>query len=308
MSNDVVDVQSMLNPDLLAALRGINTRAAGNEKPKSINRRISLRGGKFRMIENGEQVNVSKSDSLEFVIVNVAPVSRTYYSATYDPDKAAPPTCWSADTNTPASDVPEDQRQAARCNDCPQHVKGSGPNNGRACRFSQRIAVAFTDRLDEIYQLQLPATSIFGDARGNKMPFKAYAQFLNRQGEAGTPLSVVVTEAYFDEDSDTPKLLFKPVRGVTNEEAEIIFKMVEHEDTQRAITLTVSQTDGVQKKPQLEAPQPVEVQQPKARVRKNAIEDEPTAEVEEPKKMAKKSAPPEDSEESLSDVIDSWDD
>jgi hypothetical protein len=305
MSKEVVDIQSMLNPDMLAALQAVNKRATGGSKPKATNRRISLRGGKFRMIENGEQVAVSKSDSIEVVIINAASVSRTFYASTYDPDKAAAPTCWSADTNTPASDVPEDQRQAARCNDCPQHVRGSGAGGGRACRFSQRIAVAFSNRLDEIYQLQLPATSVFGDARGGNMPFKAYAQFLSQQGEGGTPLSVVVTEIYFDEDSDTPKLFFKPVRGISNEEAETVFKMVEHPDTMKAITLTVSQTDGVQK---IEAPKPVEVQQPKASVRKNAIEDEPEAEVEEPKKMAKKSPPPEASEESLSDVIDSWDD
>ena len=68
-------------------------------------RRISLRGGKFREIVGKEQVNVSKDDNMNVVIVNAAKISRTYYAGTYDPENPAPPACWSADTQTPAPEV-----------------------------------------------------------------------------------------------------------------------------------------------------------------------------------------------------------
>jgi len=107
-------------------------------------------------------------------------------------------------------------------------------------------------KMDEVYQLQLPATSIFGEAKDNKMPMQAYAKFL----AANNALAIaVVTEMYFDENSEVPKLFFKPVRPLTEEELEKAVEMREHQDTKRAVTMTVAQTDGVQKVEVKEAPQ-----------------------------------------------------
>ena len=58
-----------------------------------------------------------------------------------------------------------------------------------------------------MYQLQLPATSIFGkDKKG--MGMQQYVAFLNQ----GAPSIGVITKMYFDEDSAVPKLFFKPER------------------------------------------------------------------------------------------------
>jgi hypothetical protein len=43
--------------------------------------RISLNGGKFREFSGGEQVSVSKEDNMNIVVVNAAPISRTYYAS-----------------------------------------------------------------------------------------------------------------------------------------------------------------------------------------------------------------------------------
>ena len=74
-------------------------------------------------------------------------------------------------TETPALDVPEDQRQSGRCIDCTQNIKGSGRGTGRACRFVQRLALVLEDDLETVYQLQLPPTSIFGEAMEGGCPF-----------------------------------------------------------------------------------------------------------------------------------------
>jgi len=290
---------SLVSSDLFKSLQNLNDNLAGGSGGGTQNRRISLRGGKFRQVVNGDEMRVSKNDSMEIVIIDAAKIARTYYSGEYDPKATAAPTCWSADTNVPAPEVPEDQRQASKCMDCPQNVKGSGAGQGRACRFSQRLAVAFPQKLDEVYQLQLPATSIFGDSKDGKMPMQAYAKFLRANN---TPAVAVVTEMAFDENSPVPKLFFRPVRPLLEEELEKALEMREHQDTKRAVTLTVAQTDGVQKVTvQEDAPKPA----PKKRV--NAIEadaaDEP---VEEPKKVAKKnSAPPPAEEAELSGIVDS---
>ena len=302
MSNevDMFKGNSLVSSDLFAKLKDLNDNLSGGAGSGAQNRRISLRGGKFRQVVNGTEMRVSKSDSMEMIVIDAAKIARTYYEGTYDPKNPEPPVCWSADTNVPDPAVPEDQRQADRCIDCKQNVKGSGAGQGRACRFSQRLAIAFPQKMDEVYQLQLPATSIFGDAENGKMPMQAYAKFLRAND---MPAVAIVTEMYFDENSEVPKLFFKPVRPLTEEELEKAIEMREHQDTKRAITMTVAQTDGVQKVTVQETPKPA----PKKRVNaiKAEVEDEP---VEEPKKVAKKTEPP-PAEDDLGDIVDSlWDD
>ena len=302
MSNevDMFKGNSLVSSDLFAKLKDLNDNLSGGAGSGAQNRRISLRGGKFRQVVNGTEMRVSKSDSMEMIVIDAAKIARTYYEGTYDPKNPEPPVCWSADTNVPDPAVPEDQRQAGRCIDCKQNVKFSGAGQGRACRFSQRLAIAFPQKMDEVYQLQLPATSIFGDAENGKMPMQAYAKFLRAND---MPAVAIVTEMYFDENSEVPKLFFKPVRPLTEEELEKAIEMREHQDTKRAITMTVAQTDGVQKVTVQETPKPA----PKKRVNaiKAEVEDEP---VEEPKKVAKKTEPP-PAEDDLGDIVDSlWDD
>jgi hypothetical protein len=311
MSNEVgmFGGNSLVSSDLFKKLQGLNDNLSGGSVGGAKNRRISLRGGKFRQVVNGEELRVSKNDSMEIVIIDAAKIARTYYEGTYDPKAVSAPTCWSSDTNTPADEVPDDQRQADRCMDCPQNVKGSGMGNGRACRFSQRLAIAFPQKMDEVYQLQLPATSIFGEAKDNKMPMQAYAKFL----AANNALAIaVVTEMYFDENSEVPKLFFKPVRPLTEEELEKAVEMREHQDTKRAVTMTVAQTDGVQKVEVKEAPKPavkpranaIEVEEPEPEVEVEAAEEV----VSEPKKVRKKAEPAPADDADLADIVDSlWD-
>ena len=281
---------SLASSDLFKALQEADDNLIGGSG--SGPRRISLRGGRFREIVGGEQVNVKSDGFLNVVIVNAAKISRTYYAGTYDPENPSGPTCWSPDTQAPDPKVPADQRQAARCMDCPQNIKGSGQGESRACRFAQRIAVMLEGQMDTVYQLQLPATSVFGEARDGKMGMQAYAKYLRAHK---TPSIAVVTQMYFDENSDTPKLFFKPLRPLTEEELKQAVEMRDHPDALNAITLTVAQSDGVKA-----------ISAPKAAV---SAAPEPKAEiVEEPKKVAKQAVPEPDGEADLSAIVDDWDD
>ena len=168
------------------------------------------------------------------VLVNAAPISRSYYEEEYDPDKLNTPTCWSANTQTPSPDVPSHQRQSVRCMDCKHNIRGSGYGSSRACRFSQRLAILPEEDFGTVYQLRLPATSIFGEARDGNLPMQAYARFLK---ERDTPAMAVITQMYFDDASPTPKLFFKPKRPLTEDELREAGDMINHADTIRAITL-----------------------------------------------------------------------
>ena len=282
---------SLASSDLFKQLQDTDDNLSGGTGTGGA-RRISLRGGRFREMVGGEQVNVKSDGFLNVVILNAAKLSRTYYSGAYDAENPSAPTCWSADTQAPASEVPADQRQASRCMDCPQNIKGSGQGESRACRFNQRIAVFLEGNMDEVYQLQLPATSIFGDAKDGKMGMQAYAKYLKAHK---TPSIAVVTQITFDENSATPKLLFKAVRPLSEEELQQAVASKDSEDAIKAITLTVSQTDKVQA------------------IRDGAVADDEVDIGETapaPKKVAKKKevAAPSSEEADLSSIVDDWDD
>ena len=59
-------------------------------------RRVSIRGSKFNEVINGKEVSTNTDSFRDVVIVNAAPISRTYYEDAYDPNKVAFPLCWSA--------------------------------------------------------------------------------------------------------------------------------------------------------------------------------------------------------------------
>ena len=139
----------------------------------STSKRISIKGGMFRLVINGEELDKSEQRHLDVVIVNAAPfVSRMFFKDPYQRGvKMGPPTCWSSDAKTPNQEV--ELKQHENCELCPQNIKGSGANNTKACRFSRRIAVVMADNLEgDIYQVTLPALSIFGsgDDQGKPQP------------------------------------------------------------------------------------------------------------------------------------------
>lgn len=280
---------------LLGSIEDPLAKALGNNG--SGNKRISIEGGVFREFINGKEVRVSEERAMNAVIVNAAPISRMYFAGTYVKGKVSRPTCWSKDCETPDEAVPEENRQAANCRDCPQNIRGSSAGGtGRACRFQQRIAVVPEGDIarKNIYQLTLPSTSVFGDAEGKKMPLQAYSRYLKANN---THAISIVTEMRFDIDSPTPKLIFKAVRELDDNELETVVELREHPDAIKAITLTVSQMDGVQAEQKaIEAPAPKPA--PKA------VAEE---KVEEPVKVTKKSAPPVVKDD-IADIVGNWDD
>lgn len=299
----------------LALLQGLEDNLTEKIAGSGGNRRISIEGNVFREIIGGKEVRVSEDRAMQIVIVNAAAVSRTFYAGTYVKGQKAKPTCWSSDTQSPDAAVPEDQRQAKFCKDCPQNIKGSAAQgDGRACRYAQRVAIVLASDGgvdDKVYQLNLPATSVFGDADGQKMPLQAYGRYLKAHN---THVISVVTEVRFD-PAGQMKLVFKPLRPLNEGELKTVLALRDHPDTTKAITMTVSQMDQAEGEESAPAPAPTA---------KNALKTEPKPEpkaepkaekveaevVEEPKKVVKKTATPAEATEKadLSDIVGEWDD
>jgi hypothetical protein len=204
-------------------------------------KRISIRGGVFRLIADGKEVAAVEERYLDVVIINAAPkVARTYYVGAYDENKVAPPDCWSTNGDKPDASVREPQ--FANCANCPQNAKGSGQGESRACRYSQKLAVLLANDIEgDVMQLSLAATSLFGKAEGENRPMQEHSRWLIAQGIDPTML---ITRLKFDTKAATPKLFFKPMRWLTDDEYAVTKAKGESEDAIKAITMSVFAQDG----------------------------------------------------------------
>ena len=287
--------------ELSALAKSLAGGAGGN----SFGKRISIKGGVFRLLASGKEIAAIDERYLDVVVVNAAPkVSRVFYAKSYDAATVSAPDCWSPDGEKPAAEV--ENKQASRCMECPQNIAGSGQGNSRACRYQQRIAVVLANDMEgDVLQLTLPATSVFGKEDGDKRGLQAYARWLMAQN---VDPSEVVTRMKFDTKSESPKLHFTPTRWLTDDERPGIIDQGKSDAAIKAITMTVAKQDGVSSTPlALEGKRPTAVGEedaPKAKKAKPAEdEDEPTVRKEEKKPNAVPA-----SKASLADMVDDWDD
>ena len=261
------------------------------------NRRISIRGGRFRLVINGEEV--SKTDRPELDVIVAAgrkENSRIFYAKAYNPKEIVPPDCWSDDGITPSPK--SESRQADTCANCSQNIAGSGPNGTRACRYQKPLAVVLAnDPGNGLFQLTLPSQSIFAKGDMDSMGFDQYAKYIAGNGKN---INMVVTRMSFDEDSDVPVLKFRAVGYVNRVQYDAAIEGGKSPEAQRMLSSTVAQIDGAKALPKAEA-KPVTKPATKA-----VIE-----EIEEPvKRPSKKTEAPEPSEKKrdLTSVLDAWGD
>lgn len=258
---------------------------AGNSGNSS--KRISIKGGVFRLMSGGKQIGKMDDRHMDVVVVNAAPkVSRVLYLKKWDGgDSTTAPDCWSNDGEKPDASI--DEPQHTNCADCDQNVAGSGEGNSRKCRFQQRVAVVLPNDMDgDVMQLAVPGASLFGKGSGDDRPLQEYARFL---AASGIDPNEVITQISFDTDSESPKLFFKPKRWLTDEEHEVAVKQGDSPEAKSAVVMTVAQQDSVS------APAPaIEGTRPQKAKPATVAEDDTDDEEEDepaPPKAAKKAKP-----------------
>jgi len=246
-------------------------------------RRIATNtNGTFKRMINGEQIGNAIRGEFNAIIVDALPkVSRTFYAGKYDPNaKATLPDCWSNLGDKPEASA--SNKQHSNCADCPQNVKGSGDNGGRACRFQRRIAILIAnDPTGEVYQFNVPAKSLFGKGNGNVHPFESYVKYLLGNGESP---DTVVTNISYDLNADSMELLFTPLRGISDEEYALVVAAQADPETKKYVQLTVAATDGAKAAPKQEEPKAVAAP---VVTRSEEPDDEDEAPIEPVKRSAK---------------------
>jgi hypothetical protein len=294
---------------------------AGNVNAGSGMKRVSIKGGVFRLLASGKEIASIEDRHLDVIIVKAAPkVSRIFYAGGYDKDAAAAaPDCTSADGEKPDAGVKN--KQSSSCTTCPQNIAGSGNGQSRACRYQQRLAVVLANNPDgDVLQVTLPATSIFGKEDGDKRPLQAYARYMAAQ----TPpvnLDAIVTRMKFDTKAESPKLFFSPMRWLTDDEYESAVEQSKSKDAEKAVAVTPAAADGVVapaplaiegKRPmgamldedEAEAMAEVKAAKPK---KAKAVEVEAEEEPEVRKAAAKVESVPA-KKNKLADIVADWDD
>lgn len=254
----------------------------------SLGKRISIKGGVFRLLSGSEEVASIDDRYLDVVIVQAAPkISRTFYAGTYEEGSSKGPDCWSADGEKPDASVEEPQSH--NCASCPQNAKGSGQGESRACRFSQRLAVVLANNIEgDIMQLTLSATSIFGKEEGDKRPLQAYARYLGAQSISP---EMVVTRLRFDTKAAVPKLFFQPMRFLEQDEFDAIKQRSDSNEAKQLVVMSFSRSAGKGKSaPALVAPTADSFDEPEKR-----------------KPAVKHSAVPKKKTGDLASVVDEWD-
>ena len=283
-------------------------------------KRISIKGGVFRLLAGGKEIASIDERFLDVIIVKAAPkVSRIFYAKSYDGDNITGPDCWSNDGERP--DASAENKQGTTCMSCPQNIAGSGQGNSRACRYQQRLAVVLENNIEgAVLQLTLPATSVFGKEDGDKRPLQAFARNLAMQNPPISP-EMIVTRMKFDTKAEAPKLHFAPSRWLTDEEYAIVKTQGDSDEAKRAVVMTVAAADGVKTAPKLaiEGKRPMgeltkEEDAPayepiaaKAKAKAKPAEVEEDAEPEVRKESAKPSAVPA-KKGKLADIVSDWDD
>ena len=294
-----------------ATRRGATALAQSLAQQSTMRRIATNTNGTFKRIINGEQIGNAIRGEFNCIIVDALPkVSRQFYAGKYDPNaKPTLPDCWSNLGDKPEAGAPNPQ--AKNCTECKQNIKGSGENGGRACRFQRRIAVLLEgDPTGEVYQFNVPAKSLFGKGNGNVHPFESYVKYLIANNESP---DTVVTNISYDLNADSMELLFTPLRGISDEEYELVVAAQNDPDTKKYVQLTVSQADGVTAKPTAKAaPAPVaEPEEEEAPAPKVVRSEEPDEEevVQEPvKRAAKKEETAVAPKQDLASIIDAWGD
>lgn len=268
-------------------------------------KRISIKGGKWRMVMGGEQIATSNSDTLDVVVVNAAPnVSRYFYNKGYDGKSVGAPDCWSNDGVRP--DAKSRSPQWKTCEGCPKNIAGSGTNGqGRACRYARRLAVVLANdvRQSDVYQIQLPPTSMFGKAKDeNHMGLDAYVRHL-----AGYNFSItgVVTEMRFDPNAESPRIYFRGVKRLTNEEREIVAEKSTSPEALAAIAFNPGSIDSGAAAPVPPTSSPFRDEAPQVETKPEPVREERPApiQVEEEPEVVAQPAPFEEVVEPAEPVV-----
>lgn len=189
---------------------------------------MSIKGKQFTLVKSGERetlMNPNDQDevatSINVVILKANPnLSKVWYAKGYVEGSDAKPDCFSNDGIAP--DPSAEKPQAKKCSVCPKNEWGSkvteDGKKGKACADSRRLAIANVDAIDDPILLRAPAATL-----------KPLAEYGSELAKRGVPYNAVLTKIGFDREAASPKLTFKAVGFLTEDQYEQVTKVADDE-------------------------------------------------------------------------------
>ncbi len=161
--------------------------------------RISIRAGRYRLVEEGVETTVGVT--LDTIIVGANPrVSKVFYGKQFDASATdVRPDCWSHDGLKPDAGV--NAPVHSQCADCPHNVLGSKilPSGAKSkmCADQRHLAVVAAADPTKVYSLTVPVSGM-----------KALREYFKELGNYGIGPEEVITELGFDDQASFPKITF----------------------------------------------------------------------------------------------------
>lgn len=190
---------------------------------------IHIKGKVWSVTRSGERENFVDENgdprpSIEVVIVKAAPhLSKTWYAKKFtDGEEAGAPDCYSNDGKTPAAD--SKSVQCKTCAACKHNQFGSAVSTdgtggkGKACQDVKRLAVVPSDLTGDPMLIRIPPGSL-----------KNLREFAKSLSDRGVPYQAVRVRLGFDIESASPKLTFRPVGLLSDEEALKLSEIMQQE-------------------------------------------------------------------------------
>lgn len=171
--------------------------------------RISIRAGRYRLVEDGVETPVGIT--VDVIIVGANPrVSKVFYAGAYDASaENTRPSCFSNDGVRPDKSV--DAPVHSACADCPHNVLGSKilPSGAKSkmCADQRHLAVVPAADPTKVYSMTVPVSGM-----------KALREYFKDLGNYGVGPEEAITELGFDEQASYPKITFRQ-KGYVPEKA-----------------------------------------------------------------------------------------
>jgi len=184
--------------------------------------RISIKGSRFRLVENSVETPVGIE--LDVVIIGANPaVSKIFYAGEWDPNaEDQRPDCASADGKRPDSDIANPVCDS--CLKCPNNVLGSkiiesSGAKSKLCSDLRYLAVVPASDPSKVYALTVTVTAM-----------KSLRQFTQTLNNYGVEINEVVTQLSFDEEASFPKVVFNKGKFLP-EKAIVVVESLMHDAT-----------------------------------------------------------------------------
>ncbi|MFZ1008547.1 MAG: hypothetical protein WAN65_17025, partial [Candidatus Sulfotelmatobacter sp.] len=232
MGQELVIPQAFKNFKPPAAMAALNPQddnlAAGIGQSYGV---IGYKGKVWSLRHRGERHNIIRPDDgtpsnhIDVVILGQAQQKSKSYYEKYDPNAdGVRPICASLDGLVPDADVV--QKQSETCALCPRNVWKTDPTTGRKgreCTDYKRLAVVMMPYqtkpilgapLIEPLFLRVPPASL-----------TSLAVMGDNMAGQGFHFSTYVTRISFDPNEASPKMVFTPLQGITEQEAPVIMEL-----------------------------------------------------------------------------------